>query len=382
MRALQTINSMNPRLGGPSSCTYDLMQGLHEIGANVDLLTVRCRDTKAHNLGEGCSWLKEVENDCWTPLELSQNLTQALRATDYEVYHANTLWKYQSHITCKMAREKGRPYIMSAHGMLYPNALQMKHWKKQPMLWMWYDNDIQKASCLHATCKEEMEHYRAFGYKGPIAVIPNAVVIPQDVERASTKPDGKKQIGFLGRLHPIKKVENVLYAIAQLATSERSQLVLKIMGKFDDGYERFLRDEVNRLDLGAEVEFLGFVSGKEKYDILKDLTALFVPSESENFGMIVPEALICGTPVYASLGTPWEELNQYGCGWWRDNKPETIAGVIREILAYPNEEIIEMGHRGRSLIEEKYGQHKVAAMMLDLYEWITGNGAKPSFVFE
>ena len=51
------------------------------------------------------------------------------------------------------------------------------------------------------------------------------------------------------------------------------------------------------------------MQGREKYERLANIWTLFVPSAQENFGMIVPEALICGTPVYASLGTPWGELN-------------------------------------------------------------------------
>ena len=97
--------------------------------------------------------------------------------------------------------------------------------------------------------------------------------------------------------------------------------------------------------------------------------------------MIVPEALICGTPVYASLGTPWEELNRCDAGWWRDNEPATIAGVIEEILSLSDEQLLEKGRNGRKLVEEKYEQHKVAAMMLDLYKWILGDGEKPGFVY-
>ena len=102
----------------------------------------------------------------------------------------------------------------------------------------------------------------------------------------------------------------------------------------------------------------------------------------ENFGMIVPEALICGTPVYASFGTPWSELNECNAGWWRNNEPETIAGVIKEVLSSSDDDLLEKGHNGRKLMEEKYEQHKVAAMMARLYEWIVDGGDKPDFVFD
>lgn len=389
MKVLQSIPFMLASQGGPSTCTCDLLQGLYDNGANVDLLTSKCNNPKDRNLGEGSQWLKEVEMDYRTPLALSKATDKFLRDTEYDIYHANTLWLYPVHAVCAYARKVGKPYVLSTHGMLYPTALAVSSWKKKLMGAMWYNKDIMQADCLHATCMAELEHNRKYGYKGPIAVIPNPVVFPKFVSdspatcsKVSTK--GKRTIGFLGRLHPIKKVENIIYALNLLEPELRNKVKLDVMGKFDDKYELWLKEEVKRLGLEDSVEFVGFVSGKEKYERLKKLSALMVPSAQENFGMIVPEALICETPVYASLGTPWSELNECRCGWWRDNEPETIAGVIKEILMMSDEDLCSMGRNGRRLMEEKYEQHKVAAMMQQLYDWI-GNGMKteqkPDFVF-
>lgn len=383
MKILQTISSLSAKSGGPSTCTLDLLNGLYDINAEVNLLTVSTEDI----LGKGSLWLKEVPNDCKTPLEISKNIKRELEKSDYDLYHANALWSYSSHITCKMAREKNKPYIISPHGMLYPTALSIKAWKKIPMLKLWFYKDIMLASCLHATCMQEAEYCRQFGYKGPIAVIPNAVVFPEGVELKDERLElrdsqGRRQIGFLGRLHPIKMVENVLYSLSHINEDTRKKMIsFQIMGKYDDQYEQWLKDEVRRLHLEECVDFVGFVSGKEKYDRLSKLSALMVPSAQENFGMIVPEALICGTPVYASLGTPWSELNDCNAGWWKDNSPETITKVILDILSKSDAELRAMGANGRKLMEEKYEQHKVAAMMSELYEWILKGGEKPKFVY-
>jgi glycosyltransferase involved in cell wall biosynthesis len=357
------------------------LEGLEDLGATVHLLTTESADGKGPNLGKGSGWLIEVANDYKTPLAFSANLQRALAESDCDIYHTNGLWMYSNHVTCKMARAKKKPYIISPHGMLYPSALAIKRWKKWPMLKLWFNKDVHNATCLHATCKQEMEHCRTFGYKGPIAVIPNPVVFPKGVEAIVNKSEGRKQIGFLGRLHPIKRVENLIYALTLLSEEEQSRLSLQIMGKYDDCYEEFLKTEVKRLGLDDCVEFVGFVSGKDKYDRLSRLWALMVPSTQENFGMIVPEALICGTPVYASLGTPWGELNECQCGWWKDNEPETIAKVMLEILSMSEAEVVAMGARGRKLMEEEYEQHKVAGMMNDLYRWVVGKCAKPDFVY-
>ena len=382
MKILQTIGGLSARSGGPSTCTRDLLEGLELVGASVDLLTLKPRDLNEHNLGEGSVWLKELPNDYRGILEYSQNIRQFLLHSDYDVYHCNALWRYVNHITCKVARQKGKPYVLTPHGMLYPTALKMKYWMKWPMLKFWFERDIHAATCLHATCMQEMEHCRTFGYKGPIAVIPNCVVFPDGVEAVTSKPQGRRQIGFLGRLHPIKKVENLLYALNLLTPEERNNLSLQIMGKYDDRYEAWLKTEVQRLHLEDCVEFVGFVSGADKYARLSRLWALMVPSAQENFGMIVPEALIGGTPVYASLGTPWSELNDCQCGWWKDNSPETIAAVMRDILTKDEQEIVAMGQRGRQLMGQKYEQRQVARMMSDLYEWLAGKRAKPYFVYE
>lgn len=385
MKVLQTICDLTALSGGPSTCTHDLMQGLCDIGADVKLLTIACNDNRTHNLGVGSSWLMEVENDYRTPLCISNNLEKAMKDYDCDIYHANTIWLYQCHQTAKVARDKKKPYIISTHGMLYPTALAVKPWKKWPVMKLWLKKDLMKATCIHATCNQEMEYVRQWGYEGPIAVIPNPVVFPEYVrdfcKMSTVSEDNKKILGFLGRLDPIKKVENILYALSHIADDSRKDISFQIMGKYDDQYEQWLKDEVKRLHLEDCVEFVGFVSGKEKYDRLSRFSVLMVPSAQENFGMIVPEALICGTPVYASLGTPWSELNEYNAGWWRDNTPETITKVILDILLKSDSELRAMGANGRKLIEEKYEQHKVAQMMNDLYKWIGGEISQPDFVF-
>lgn len=387
MKTLQTISGLSAKSGGPSTCTLDLLNGLYDINAGVYLLTVSSPDI----LGAGSPWLKLEPCDYKTPLGISKNIKRALLESDYNLYHANALWSYTTHETCKVARAKRKPYVISPHGMLYPTALAIKRWKKIPMLNLWFNKDIMQASCLHATCQQEAKYCRQFGYKGPIAVIPNAVVFPEGVELKGESlglrdSRGRRQIGFLGRLHPIKKVENVLYSLSHIDKDTRNKMIsFQIMGKYDDQYEQWLKDEVKRLHLEDCVEFVGFVSGKEKFVRLSKLSALMVPSAQENFGMIVPEALICGTPVYASLGTPWSELNDCNAGWWKDNSPETITKVILDILSKSDAELRAMGANGRRLMEEKYEQHKVATMMKQLYEWIVvdkmSEEKKPNFVY-
>ena len=146
-------------------------------------------------------------------------------------------------------------------------------------------------------------------------------------------------------------------------------------------YEAFLKAEVERLGL-RNVRFLGFVSGQEKYEKLAQLSTLFVPSDFENFGMIVTEALSVGTPVMASLGTPWEELNNQHCGWWCDRTPENIAQVMRQVLDMPALELDAMGERGKAMAKANFAAEEVARKMMQLYSWLLDGGQAPAFVHE
>ena len=279
-----------------------------------------------------------------------------------------------------MARKKGRPYIITPHGMLYPQAMARSTWKKKLLLIAGgVDKDLRLADCIHCTCKEEMEHYRELGYRNPVAVIPNPVPIPSFVNEL-TNDRAMKRIGFLGRLHPRKNVEALIEAWITLGNKVNdAQLV--IMGKGAPQYEQLLKARVQQHGLN-NVEFVGFVSGREKFERLASLTALCVPSDFENFGMIVTEALSVETPVIASLGTPWEELNTERCGYWVNNDVSTLAEAIERVLSLTTEEIAKMGENGKRLVLGKYQDTQVAQMMQQLYVWILNGGEKPGFMYE
>lgn len=384
MNILQTIGGFGAKGGGTSTCTYDLLSAMHQLNPEpeVDLLTPNITNSDDQLMGVGENWIKVVDNDYITPLSISKNMTGFLSRSEYDIYHTNGMWMHINHTTCAIARKKRRPYIITPHGMLYPEALARSAWKKWPLRKLWFNRDVREATCVHVTCEDERRHIRSFGYRGPIAVIGNPVAVPDYTATLFENRTSHKRpflgVAFLGRLHPIKKVENLLYGVALAA---RSNIEIYIMGKGDDDYERFLRNEATRLGIKQHVHFLGFISGREKFEKLTEIDALFVPSDMENFGMIVPEALIVGTPVMASLGTPWQALNDEKCGWWTDNSPESIANVINELLSMSPQVHLSMGRKGRNYILHTFAADKVASQMLQLYKWINGEAPKPEFVY-
>jgi len=97
---------------------------------------------------------------------------------------------------------------------------------------------------------------------------------------------------------------------------------------------------------------------------------LLLPMLSGNFGMVIAEALACGTPVITTKGVPWQELETTQSGWWIDIGADALKQCLEEVLKKKStDELNAMGVRGSKLIEDNYSIDSVAQQMMSVYEW-------------
>lgn len=363
--------------GGPAMSTYYTLYGLRSLGVEAEILmypispggVLRGQEVPVHYTS--APWEKKF---AYSPV-----YKKDMRALGmFDLYHAQGIWQYPTYALVDVAREKHRSYLITPHGMLYPQDIAKS--SQTAKLWslkLRLLRDLNRAACVHVTCREELEHCRQLGVTAPIAIIPNPVEVRERTERTV---DGMFRLGYLGRLSPRKNVEGLIYAFATLQ-EEAAAAELLIIGGGDVSYERFLKDEVRRLALG-NVRFTSFLSGAEKDRALASLSVLAMPSEFENFGMVIAEALVRGIPCIATTGSPWEELQTYGCGWWVPYSQQDITAAVSAALHTSAAQLKQMGERGRRLVEERYSVEAVARQMKTLYEWVMGAGEKPEFVYE
>jgi len=165
---------------------------------------------------------------------------------------------------------------------------------------------------------------------------------------------------YIGRLHPIKGLENLLHAMI----TATANTTLDICGEGEPSYDALLRSRVAELGLGERVRFHGAVTGSEKEIRFREADICVVPSFKESFGAVVTESLARAVPVIAGQGTPWREVERVGCGMWVSNEPAGLARAIDQAAAMP---LGEMGMRGREWMKRDFSWDHTAAKILDLY---------------
>lgn len=217
--------------------------------------------------------------------------------------------------------------IWSPRGELAEPALRSN--KRIKQFFIFIIKLFSKKMYFHVTSNEELNDIKlVFGNHVNFILHPNYIKLPkiEIVQR-------KNQLIYLGRLHPIKALDNLLNALNISNIFKKSDYKFLIVGNGSTEYKNYLRDLVLKLKLENHVCFKDHVNDiKEKNVLFSESKFAFLISNSENFGNVVLESLSNGTPVVASKGTPWENLNEKNAGFWIDNDPLTLSSIIDKII--------------------------------------------------
>lgn len=186
---------------------------------------------------------------------------------------------------------------------------------------------------------------------------------------------------FLSRIHPKKGIEMLIEAWLRLDPRIKTGWQIEIAGNGDPIYIETLQRTIDEKGLRKEIQIIGPQFGEDKLATYQCADLFVLPTYSENFGIVVAEALACGIPVITTKGTPWEALNTRNAGWWIDIGAEPLVKALKQAMKLSEQELQQMGQNGRKLVEENYSIESVASKMVRLYDWILKGGEKPEFVY-
>lgn len=225
---------------------------------------------------------------------------------------------------------------------------------------------LARAAAIHVTARQEADWVRGLGFTNPVPIIPLGTHLPQIGHDRTVCVE--HVLLFVGRLHPVKGLGNLLTAWKQLSAKVQGWR-LRLVGCGTVDYEERLRRMIRDEKIEA-VELTGVKYGSELEQEYAAADCLILPSFTENFGGVVIDALAYGVPVITSRFTPWQEVDGF-CGWWRGNTVEELVSVLEEMMALPDAARHEMGLKGRALVEKKYTWTAVAEQMREVYRKVS-----------
>jgi len=370
MKVLHVVPSFHPAYlyGGPIRSTFELCRNLVKLGCDVRVLTT---DANGLNQTLDVEKNKEVELSegfrvryCARRQRHSVSPTLIRLLPSYirwaDVVHLTGVYNFPTFPTIWRIRSLKKPLIWSPRGALQRWEGSSRIGLKAVWDFLWYHTVDLAELTIHVTSEHERCETLTRFPKLRMAMIPNGVDVPADLNRMERK--GELRLLFIGRLDPKKGIEPLLKACSLIDSAPPWRLTIAGWGPPE--YVSQLKEQIHALGVEGRVKMMGEVLSEAKKRLFESSDVTLVPSHTENFAIVVAEALAHGVPVIASKGTPWSRLEQMKCGLWVDNDPETLADAIRRISTMP---LQGMGLIGREWMQKEFSWRSVTEQILNLY---------------
>jgi glycosyltransferase involved in cell wall biosynthesis len=368
------------RYGGPPRSILGLCRSLGDAGVDVEVFTTTANGPDPLPAApEGAeyegvrvryfplAWPKRY----WRASGLGAAFARALPGAD--LVHVHGLWNMTGSTAIAHARAAARPYIVSPRGMLQPAAMRRSRAMKLAAYWAVERRHLHDAAFLHATSPVEARQLARYG--PPVVSIANGVTpvaasagACQRLRELAGIEAGDEVVMFLGRLHPIKRLDLLAEAFA-IVHRARPRARLVIAGPDEGGYRQ--RVEPLFAPVAAATRWLGAVDAETTGALFAASRTLVQCSDSESFGMSVAEALTAGLPVVVTDRSPWSEVGTLGFGYSVAHEPSAVATAVLQILEH-QAEACAMGARGKVWARDTFGWDAIGRSMRDAYEHALG----------
>lgn len=247
----------------------------------------------------------------------------------------NSLYEIQQITFSHILRNMSIPYILVFHGGASRDNARKGWLKKKIANILLFDWFIHKAKAVVYLSENEYNKSIFKKINRAYTILPNGVNVPEDISNHVVS--GKMNITFLSRIDYYGKGIDILLEAVKKLQSEgwEDKIEFNFYGnKYDDAYKLLLR-------YGDFVKYHGFVSGKEKAEVLKKASINILPSRSEGMPMTILEALSYGCPCMVTPMTNMAEMiMENHCGWvielTVDSIVETIKKAYKELSENPN----------------------------------------------
>jgi len=396
LKVLHVIPSVAAIRGGPSQAVLAMVKALRECGVNAEIATTN--DNGSNLLDVPLEQVIEYEQvPIWffprfspsvasvREFGFSRQFTTWLwkNICEYDLMHIHAIFSYCSTTAMAIARFQGVPYISRPLGQLCQWSLQQSNLKKQIYLALIERANLKKAQAFHFTSQQEREEVSQLHLNSSSFILPHGLSLPSSkldsryqLRQLLKVPENEPIILFMSRLHPKKGLDYLIPALGKLA-DRRFSFVLA--GSGSPEYEAELNTLLVAAGINKRTYCSGFVTAEMKDLFLQGSDILALTSHSENFGVVVLEALAVGCPVLVTPGVALASVvKQHQLGYVAELDVTAITSAVQHWLNYP-QEVKEMGERARQLVAEKYTWNRVTKELANIYIEILQETFKSKF---
>ncbi len=378
------------RHGGVSTSVRELCWGLARIGVEVhvcttlrgyDQTTDGPADDRLRSAGVKIQyfqvhpWKQPGQRYAYSPA-LGTFLREAIPRVD--LVHIHGLWQYPTFVAGRVCRSSRIPYLLSPCGALDPYGWHAHRSFKWFYGFFFERRTFEGAVAIHFTSTMEQRQAWIFGVNRPHVVIPRSIrmdavpELPSGIFRSQHPEIGRQPILlFLGRLHPIKRLDLLVNAF-MLVARRYGNVHLVIAGP-DDGAGSNVRKTLSQARLSDRVTFTGLLAGPDKWAAFRDSSLFLLPSDHESFGMVALEAMAVGLPVIVSPHVALADwIAKVQAGQVIDQDPAAWAAAMEHLLNNPAAGQV-MGEAGRRLVATEFSSERIAGAMKEIY-WAVVRG--------
>lgn len=297
---------------------------------------------------------------------------------DDDIIHSHGVWRMPQLYAPLVKKIKNIKIVNSPKGSFSKEALNVSKYKKFLFsLFSSQNKMLSQCDAFHATAIKEKDEIRSLGFKQPIAIIPEGIDIP--IRRKINFSTEKTKFLYLGRIHPIKGLDILINSWKKVEENELN-CSLEICGYYDDQeYFNYLLNLVKKNGL-KNIHFGDKVFGENKSKKYLDNDIFILPSKSENFALVIAEAMSHEMPVITSKNTPWSIVKEKNLGWFVNSNENDLYAAIYESSTLSSNQINEMGISGKKYIKEHFSWNVLSNDYVEFYKWVQNGGETPVFV--
>jgi glycosyltransferase involved in cell wall biosynthesis len=392
MKILHIIGSVDPRSGGPIEGITRQVAARNAFGVTTHIASLDRPDdpwvatspAKTFALGIRSAVYAGLHHRVpWLRYRYTPHLVPWLRrhVRDYDVVVVNGLWNYSAFAARRALVRIGAPYVVFTHGMLDPwfrKSYPVKHLAKQLFWWFSEGPLLANASAVLFTTDDERDLARnefwpyqvtekVIGY-GTADIKGDPEIQLAAFRAAVPALGGRRFLLFLSRIHPKKGCDLLVDAFARIAPDDPG-IDLVIAGPDQIGWQKDLMSQALELQIADRIHWPGMLAGDAKWGAFRACDAFVLPSHSENFGIVVAEAMASEKPVLITNKVNlWKEVELCGGGLVADNSIESVHTMLKSFLRLSAGEVNEMGRRARAGFLKSFEINSFVRTQLDFFE--------------